>query len=113
MAEDVRAASKQPNEPYDNAIGTGPLGAAMVSIDNQEILVTRDGIDWDIQPMPAEMAADGGGQAGDDRRRGRALRAGPVVGRGLAGRPGSIPLARHPRAVTERRSRPDHVKGWR
>ena len=62
MAEGVRAASKQPNEPYDNAIGTGPFGAAMVSIDNQEILVTRDGIDWDIQPMPAEMAADGAGR---------------------------------------------------
>ena len=25
MAEDVRAASKQPNEPYDNAAGTGPI----------------------------------------------------------------------------------------
>jgi hypothetical protein len=62
MAEDVRAASKQPNEPYDNAIGTGPFGAAMVSVDTQEILVTRDGIDWDIQPMPAGMAADGGGR---------------------------------------------------
>ena len=62
MAADVRAASKQPNEPRDNAIGTGPLGAAMVSIDSQEILVTRDGIDWDIQPMPAEMAADGVGR---------------------------------------------------
>ncbi len=60
MAEDVRAASKQPNESDDNAIGTGPLGAAMVSIDSQEILVTRDGVDWDIQPMPADMAADGG-----------------------------------------------------
>ena len=60
MAADVRAASKQPNEPHDNAIGTGPFGAAMVSIDSQEILVTRDGIDWDINPMPAEMAADGG-----------------------------------------------------
>ena len=62
MAADVRAASEQPNEWYDNAIGTGPLGAAMVSIDSQEILVTRDGIDWDIQPMPAEMAADGVGR---------------------------------------------------
>ena len=62
MAEGVRAASKQPNEPYDNAIGTGPSGAAMVSIDSQEILVTRDGIDWDINPMPVEMAADGAGR---------------------------------------------------
>lgn len=62
MAAEVRAASKQPNEPFDTAIGTGPLGAVTVSIDNQEILVTRDGIDWDIQPMPAEMAADGGGR---------------------------------------------------
>jgi hypothetical protein len=62
MAADVRAASKQPNEPYDNAIGTGTFGAAIVSVDNHEILVTRDGIDWDIQPMPAEMAAAGAGR---------------------------------------------------
>ena len=48
--------------------------------DNQEILVTRDGIDWDIQSMPAEMAADWRRQAGDDGRRGRAFRAGPGVG---------------------------------
>ena len=64
MAAQVRAASKQPNEPFDKATGTGPLGAVMVSNDNQEILVTRDGIDWDIQSMPAEMVAEGGGRRG-------------------------------------------------
>lgn len=62
MAAQVRAASKQPNEAFDTATGTGPLGAVMVSNDNQEILVTRDGVDWDIQSMPAEMAADRGGR---------------------------------------------------
>ena len=60
MAAEVRAASKQPNAAFDRAIGTGPLGAVMASID--KILVTRDGADWDIQQMPAEMAAVSGGR---------------------------------------------------
>ena len=38
--------------------GTGPLGLVTVLKDDREILVTRDGIESDIQPMPAEMAAD-------------------------------------------------------
>ena len=29
-----------------------------MSSDDQEILVTRDGVDWDLGPMPAAMAAD-------------------------------------------------------
>ena len=37
----------------------GPLGlVAVQKDDHQKILFTRDGVDWDIQPMPAEMAAD-------------------------------------------------------
>jgi hypothetical protein len=54
MAESVRAAWKQPEAGF----GTGPLGLVTVLKDDGEILVTRDGVDSDIQPMPAEMAAD-------------------------------------------------------
>jgi hypothetical protein len=54
MAAEVRAAWKQPEAGFS----TGPLGIVTVLKDDGEILVTRDGIDWDIQPMPAEMAAD-------------------------------------------------------
>ena len=34
----------------------GPRGGPQK--EDQEILVTRDGVDWDIQAMPAAMAAD-------------------------------------------------------
>ena len=44
----------------DGTVATGPLG--IVSIGDGRVLVTRDGIDWDIQAMPAEMAADGSGR---------------------------------------------------
>jgi hypothetical protein len=54
MAAKIRAAWKQPKAGF----GTGPLGLVTVLKDDKEILVTRDGGDWDIQPMPAEMAAD-------------------------------------------------------
>ena len=54
MAPEVRAAWKQPEAGF----GTGPLGIVTVLKDDGEILVTHDGVDWDIQPMPAEMAAD-------------------------------------------------------
>jgi hypothetical protein len=54
MAAEIRAASKQA---YAN-FGTGPLGLVTVLKDDHQILVTRDGVDWDIQPMPTEMAAD-------------------------------------------------------
>jgi len=54
MAAEVRAAWKQPEAGF----GTGPLGIVTVLKDDGEILVTHDGVDWDIQLMPAEMAAD-------------------------------------------------------
>jgi hypothetical protein len=54
MAADVRAAWKQPRAGF----GTGPLGLVTVLKDDKEILITRDGVDWDIQPTRAEMAAD-------------------------------------------------------
>ena len=38
-------------------VGTGPLGLVSVQGHDQKILVTRDGVDWDIQQMPAEMVA--------------------------------------------------------
>ena len=41
-------------------VGTGPLGLVSVQRDDQKILVTRDGVDWDLGPMPAEMAAASG-----------------------------------------------------
>ena len=55
MAAELPAASKQTER---DGLGTGPLGLVTVLKDDEEILVTRDGVDWDIQPMPAEMAAD-------------------------------------------------------
>jgi hypothetical protein len=62
MAEEVLAALTQPNPasgtPSGAAFGTGPLGLVTVSMDDQEVLVTRDGVDYRIQPMPAAMAAD-------------------------------------------------------
>ena len=40
------------------AFGTGPLGLVRVSATAGEVLVTRDGIDWSLQPMPADMSDD-------------------------------------------------------
>jgi hypothetical protein len=54
MAAAIRAEWKQPTAGF----GAGPLGLVTVLKDDKEILVTRDGVDWDIQPTPAEMAAD-------------------------------------------------------
>ena len=54
MAAEIRAAWKQPEAGF----GAGPLGLVTVLKDDQEILVTRDGVDWEIQSMPAAMAAD-------------------------------------------------------
>jgi hypothetical protein len=53
MAAEIRAAWKQPEAGF----GAGPLGMVTVLKDDGEILVTHDGVDWDIQSMPAEMAA--------------------------------------------------------
>ncbi|MEP6638941.1 MAG: hypothetical protein ABJC39_06275 [Chloroflexota bacterium] len=58
MAAEVRTALKQPTPGIPNGIGTGPLGLVRVLKDDKAIFVTRDGIDWDIQPMTAAMAAD-------------------------------------------------------
>jgi hypothetical protein len=41
-------------------MATGSLGLVAVRFADQEVLVIRDGVEWDIQPMPAEMAADSG-----------------------------------------------------
>lgn len=54
MAAEVRAEWKQPQAGF----GTGPFGLVTVLKDDGEILVTHDGVDWDIQPMPAQMAAN-------------------------------------------------------
>ena len=54
MAAAVRAAWQQPTAGF----GTGPLGLVTVLTDDEEILVTRDGVDSDIRQMPADMAAD-------------------------------------------------------
>ena len=54
MAAAVRAEWQQPTAGF----GTGPLGLVTVLKDDEEVLVTRDGVDWDIQEMPAAMAAD-------------------------------------------------------
>jgi hypothetical protein len=58
MAAKLPAASERPNA---NS-GTGQLGIVTVLNDDKKILVTRDGVDSDIQPMPAEMAAVTGGR---------------------------------------------------
>jgi hypothetical protein len=61
MAAELPAAWKQQTPDYQDArIGTGPLGLVAVSMDGREILVTRNGIESDIQPMSAAMAADQG-----------------------------------------------------
>jgi hypothetical protein len=41
-------------------VATGPLGLVIVSLDDKKALVSRDGIDFAITPIPAKMAdADG------------------------------------------------------
>lgn len=37
-------------------LATGPLGLVSIRPESKEILFTRDGVDWKIQPMPAAMA---------------------------------------------------------
>jgi hypothetical protein len=45
------------SDPNDASSGMGPLGLATVLKEGQQILVTWDGVVWDIEPMPAAMAA--------------------------------------------------------
>lgn len=44
----------QPQQGFD-IFATGPLGLVSIRRDTQEVLVTRDGVEWKIQPMPAAM----------------------------------------------------------
>ena len=57
MVADLPAAWTQAN-PFQVSFGSGPFGLVTVLKDDEQILLTRDGVDWEIQPIPAEMAAD-------------------------------------------------------
>jgi hypothetical protein len=37
-------------------VGTGPLGLVSMRVDRAEVLLTRDGVDWKIQPAPSVPA---------------------------------------------------------
>jgi hypothetical protein len=54
MAAELPTAPKEPNATF----ATGPLGLVTLSMETNEVLFTRDGVDWDLGPMPAAMAAD-------------------------------------------------------
>jgi hypothetical protein len=51
MGADFPAPSEETYAP----LATGPLGLVAIRLDSMEILVTRDGVEWKIQPMPAAM----------------------------------------------------------
>jgi hypothetical protein len=53
-------AAEVPAQPQQGLvlIATGPLGLVSIRRDTQEILVTRDGVDWKIQPMSAAMVTE-------------------------------------------------------
>jgi hypothetical protein len=55
MAADFPARSEEGYAPF----ATGPLGLVSIRPDSLEVLVTRDGVDWKIQPMPAAMLTEG------------------------------------------------------
>jgi hypothetical protein len=42
-------------DPTYTPLATGPLGLVSIRRDSMEVLVTRDGVDWKIEPMPAAM----------------------------------------------------------
>lgn len=46
-----------PAERQDVSVGTGPLGLVSVMEGDKNVLVTRDGVDWDLRSMPGAMAA--------------------------------------------------------
>ena len=48
----------EPRDPTFTPIATGPLGLVSIRRDSLEILVTRDGVDSKIQPIPAAMEPD-------------------------------------------------------
>ena len=74
MAAEIRAAKKHKDPDLNSAFDVGPLGLVRVTLcrdgggdpcppdgSANEVLVTRDGTDWSIQPIPAELAADNTG----------------------------------------------------
>jgi hypothetical protein len=42
-------------DPSRTPFATGPLGLVSVRLDSLEVLVTRDGVEWKVQPLPAAM----------------------------------------------------------
>ena len=81
----------------DKAIGAGSLGIVVVSED--AILFTPNGVDWSIQPMPDEMARDGGGRRATTVAIGERFSGRPVVVWDV-GCTSPVSLARHTGAVT-------------
>ena len=51
-----------PAEEWYEPIATGPLGLVSIRRGSMEILVTRNGVDWKTQPMPAAMVTVSDGQ---------------------------------------------------
>jgi hypothetical protein len=56
MAAELPATWTQ-TEAFDASVEVGPLGLVTVTKDAKQILVSRDGVDWRIQPTPDAMAA--------------------------------------------------------
>ncbi len=56
MAADFPAPAREMSA--DVVLATGPLGLVSIRRDSLEVLVTRDGVDWKIGPMPAAMEPD-------------------------------------------------------
>ncbi|HEX5591267.1 MAG TPA: hypothetical protein VFX65_13330 [Candidatus Limnocylindrales bacterium] len=53
-------AAELPAHPQEDEVvlGTGPFGFVSLRLDRMEILVTRDGVDWELQPTPSAMDTD-------------------------------------------------------
>ena len=62
MGADFPAPAEETDPTYA-PFATGPLGLVSIRLQSKEVLVTRDGVDWRIQPIPAAMVTVG------DRRR--------------------------------------------
>jgi hypothetical protein len=61
MAEELPPGWTASNPSFGSvASGTGPLGLVSVNVDDHEVLFTRNGVDWSIQPMSGDMAAAAG-----------------------------------------------------
>ena len=57
MGADLPSPAEATN-PTFTSLATGPLGLVSMRRDSLQVLVTRDGVDWKIQPMPAAMVTD-------------------------------------------------------